>query len=37
MVPLGLRDAVQRHAHAPRPCVDVAERRAAKASDDLAR
>jgi hypothetical protein len=37
MIPLGLRDAMQRHAHPPRPCVNVAERRAAKASDDLGR
>jgi hypothetical protein len=37
MVPLGLRDSVQRHAHPPRPCVNVAERRTAKALNDLAR
>jgi hypothetical protein len=37
MVPLGLRDAMQRQAHAPRSRVDIAQRCAAQISDDLSR
>jgi hypothetical protein len=37
MVPLGLRDAMQRQAHPPRSRVNIAQRCAAQVSDDLAR
>jgi hypothetical protein len=37
MIPLGLRDAVQRQAQSPRSRVDIAQRCAAQISDNLAR